>query len=265
LRFNFVNIISWQFDFNRCRDDFFYESPKILLLSLYFLYSPFPYAYVDAICVIGKSVTCCGGGKEAYTHNFIVVYIFYMPIYIGIYSFPERVNVVNLRKRSNTNAQKPIRNWKRLFLFPPSRGPNGGCGGSELSNFRKFIKPRVVVVAAETYKNNNINIQLCVYVCVKRTYLKNLIFRLCCWPREAEGVSHRGGRGFMAFAHGTTTTVIYRDKLNHTLSAANYGPSGVGLSNGWVGERTSLYYIGAATYPHLYPCLENQRRIKNVV
>lgn len=43
---------------------------------------PFPYAYVDAICVIGKSVTCCGGGKEAYTHNFIVVYIFYMPIYI---------------------------------------------------------------------------------------------------------------------------------------------------------------------------------------
>lgn len=70
-------------------------------------------------------------------------------------------------------------------------------------------------------------------------YLKNLIFRLCC-VRGAGGGSHRGGRGFMAFARGTAAAVIYRDKLDHTLSATNY-ERGVGWSDGWVAERMAYH------------------------
>lgn len=63
-----------------------------------------------------------------------------------------------------------------MFLFPPSRGPNDG--GGLLSNVRKFIKPRVVAVAAETYNNNNnINIQLYVCVCVFEEF--DFSFVLC--------------------------------------------------------------------------------------
>jgi len=166
---------------------------RILLL----LYSPYRLLiYVDAICIIGTAFPWGGGGRCRW-HTERRVHIV---LYIYIYSWPGRVNVVNQREIANTNAQKPIRNWKRLFLFPPPRGPDGGL----LSNFRKFIKPRVVAVAAETYNSNHINIQLCVK-CVR---IRRIWFFDCVVVRGARGGSHRGGRGFMAFAHGTTTPLF---------------------------------------------------------
>jgi len=128
-------------------------SPCIPLLAFYMSTQ-----YVSSIHRILMVMAREVGGTERRVHIVSLQYIHLC--YIYIYSWPGKVNVVNQRESEDTGAQKPIRNWKRLFLFPPPRGPDGGSG--LLSNFRKFIKPRVVAVATETYNNNNINIQLCV-------------------------------------------------------------------------------------------------------
>lgn len=69
-------------------------------------------------------------------------------------------------------------------------------------------------------------------MCEMCAYSKNLIFRLCCFS-WARGGSHRGDRGFMAFARGTNTplftgtnwTIHYRPQ---TINERVVGPELVG-------------------------------------